>query len=43
MENTKDLLMKHVPHILMRESHNAPISAISNPFYNIITVNNIYV
>ena len=38
MENTENLLVKRAPHILMRESHNASISAMSNSFHSIIAV-----
>ena len=33
MEN---LLVKHEPHIPIRESNNASVSAISNSFHNIV-------
>jgi len=37
MENTENTLVKRVPHTLIRESHNASISAMSNSFHNIIS------
>ena len=35
-ENTENMLVKHVPHISIRESRNASISAMSNSFHNIV-------
>jgi len=40
-ENMEDSLVKHTPHISMRESHNVPISATLNSFHNIITVKSV--
>ena len=37
----EDSLVKRAPHILMRESHNASISAMSNSFHNIIAVRSV--
>ena len=34
-ENMENILVKCAPHILIRESHNASISAMSNSFHNI--------
>ena len=34
-ENTENILVKRTPHISIRESHNASISPMSNPFHNI--------
>ena len=36
-ENMDNMLVKHVPHILILESHNASISAMSNLFHNIVS------
>jgi len=41
MENMKDSLVKCTPHILMRESHNASISAMLNSFHNITAVRSV--
>ena len=32
-----NILVKHVPHISIRESHNASISVMSNSFHNIVS------
>jgi len=37
MENTENRLVKHVPDISIRESHNASISAMVNSFYIIVS------
>jgi len=42
-ENMKDSLVKRVPHILMHESHNVSISAMSNSFHNITAVRSVSV
>jgi len=36
-ENMEDIFMKCAPHILVCESHNDSISAMSNSFHNIIS------
>ena len=36
-KNTESILVKHAPHISIRESHNASISAMSNSFHNIVS------
>ena len=36
-ENTQDILVKRVPHISTRESHNALISTMLNLFYYIMS------
>ena len=41
MENMEDSLVKRVPHILMRESHNTSISAMSNSFHSIIVMRSV--
>ena len=43
MENIEDSLVKLVPCISMRESHNASISAMSSSFHNIIAVRSVSV
>jgi len=43
MENTEDSLVECPPHTLMREIHNALISAMSNSFHNIIAVKSVSV
>ena len=40
-ENMEDSLMKHAPHISMRESHDAWISTMSNSFHNITAVRSV--
>ena len=42
-ENMEDSLVKQAPHILMSESHNASISAMSISFHNIINVRSVSV
>ena len=37
-ENTENSLMKHVPHISIRKSHNASISAMSDSFHTIVSM-----
>ena len=37
-ENAKNSLVNRMPHILIHESHNAPISAMSNSYHNIISM-----
>ena len=39
-ENTENILVKRVPHILIHESYNTSILAISNSFHSIVKVTN---
>jgi len=41
MENYEDSLVMRTPQILMGESHNTSISAISNSFHNIIAARSV--
>ena len=36
-ENMENVLVKRTPHISIRESHNASISAMSNSFHNTVS------
>jgi len=36
-ENMEYMLVKRAPHISIRESHNASISAMLNSFHNIVS------
>jgi len=41
MENTEDYLVKRDPHILLHESHNTSISAMSNSLHNITAIRSV--